>query len=109
VAYPGAPQATDAQVVARANANPNFLYSLKGEISEMGVLSTDEGIRQGDLEELSQLWSKLKDLGAHASEKGVKLLIDAEHTWYQPALDAYTLLLAQEYNRPGLRITGPLV
>lgn len=109
VAYPGAPQATDAQVVARAKANPNFLYSLRGEISEMGVLSTDEGIKQGDLEELSQLWSKLKDLGAHASEKGVKLLIDAEHTWYQPALDAYTLLLAQEYNRPGLRTTGPLV
>lgn len=47
-------------------------------------------------------------------------MIDAEHTWYQPALDAYTILLAQEYNRPAKRglmgvgqkespIDGPLV
>lgn len=30
----------------------------------------------------------------------MRLMIDAEHTWYQPALDAYTILLAQEYNKP---------
>jgi proline dehydrogenase len=109
VAYPGAPQSADARVVSRLNADPNYLFSLKGAIDEMGVLSTDQGIKEGDLDELAQLWGKLKALGAHASDKGVKLLIDAEHTWYQPALDAYTLLLAQEYNKPGLRTTGPLV
>jgi proline dehydrogenase len=27
-------------------------------------------------------------------------MIDAEHTWYQPALDAFTLLLSEEFNRP---------
>lgn len=47
-------------------------------------------------------------------------MIDAEHTWYQPALDAYTVLLAQEFNRPPKRnilgaadvdpeLEGPLV
>jgi proline dehydrogenase len=30
----------------------------------------------------------------------VKLMIDAEHTWYQPALDAFTLLLSEEFNKP---------
>ena len=27
-------------------------------------------------------------------------MVDAEHTYYQPALDAYTLLLSEEFNRP---------
>jgi proline dehydrogenase len=33
-------------------------------------------------------------------------MIDAEHTWYQPALDAYTLLLSQEFNRPPRKSLG---
>jgi proline dehydrogenase len=45
-------------------------------------------------------------------------MIDAEHTWYQPALDAYTLLLSQELNRPppkallgkeGINWNGPVI
>ena len=27
-------------------------------------------------------------------------MVDAEHTYYQPALDAYTLMLSEEFNRP---------
>lgn len=30
-------------------------------------------------------------------------MIDAEHTWYQPALDAFTLMLSEEFNKP---VTG---
>jgi proline dehydrogenase len=26
-------------------------------------------------------------------------VIDAEHTWYQPVLDAYTMMLSQEFNK----------
>lgn len=41
------------------------------------------------------------------------LYVDAEHTWYQPALDAYTLLLSQKFNRPPTSKeeiwTGPLI
>jgi len=42
----------------------------------------------------------------------VKLMIDAEHTWYQPALDAFTLLLSEEFNKPQKGDTnwkGPLI
>lgn len=42
----------------------------------------------------------------------VKLLIDAEHSWYQPSLDAYTLLLSEEFNKPpkdGSKWSGPLI
>jgi hypothetical protein len=39
-------------------------------------------------------------------------MIDAEHTWYQPALDAFTLLLSEEFNKPQKGETnwkGPLI
>jgi len=30
----------------------------------------------------------------------IVLLVDAEYTWMQPALDSYTTLLSAEFNRP---------
>lgn len=52
------------------------LMSLKGELASMGVLDTDEGLRKGDLEALSELWGKLKSLGARAQRNGwVSLLL----------------------------------
>ena len=79
----------------------------------MGVLETDEGIRQSDVEELKDLWDVIKDIGVKGKHHNVKLYIDAEHTWYQPALDAYTLLLSQEFNvppsRPSSEWSGPLI
>jgi proline dehydrogenase len=95
-------------------------------MKEMGLLHSDEGLRQGDLEELGVLWGKLRSLGQIAQDNGyvlfmrigeilirrVKLMIDAEHTWYQPALDAFTLLLSEEFNRPPKDVSnwkGPLI
>ncbi|KGB79361.2 proline dehydrogenase [Cryptococcus deuterogattii R265] len=79
----------------------------------MGVLEKDPGLQEGDLEELRQLWYKLLKIGQKAKENNIILYVDAEHTWYQPALDAYTLLLSQEFNRPptskGKIWTGPLI
>lgn len=106
------------------------LLSLKGEMTDMGLLASDEGLRKGDLEELGALWGKLRSLGQVAKDNGyvhspifqsswmkelmgrVKLMIDAEHTWYQPALDAFTLLLSEEFNKPQKGETnwqGPLI
>ena len=126
--YPGAPLNSDAQIVARPqDSNSDLaLLSLKGELASMGVLDSDEGLRRGDLEALSALWSKLRSLGRRAQKNGqvfsfrlkvdsdirVKLLIDAEHSWYQPSLDAYTLLLSEEFNKPptdGSTWRGPLI
>lgn len=47
------------------------------------------------------------------TDLSIILYVDAEYTWYQPALDAYTLLLSQEFNRPPTSKeetwTGPLI
>lgn len=70
--YPGAPLDVDAQIVARPTENKSdlALLSLKGELASMGVLDSDEGLRKGDLDALSELWGKLKALGARAERNG---------------------------------------
>ncbi|TYJ52758.1 hypothetical protein B9479_006608 [Cryptococcus floricola] len=120
VPYPGTPQSADAQIVARSSMAGERglgkgleLLALGGKLDEMGVLESDHGLREGDMEELNELWGKLKIIGNKAKENNVNLFVDAEHTWYQPALDAYTLLLSQEFNRPPVKKddtwTGPLI
>lgn len=44
--------------------------SLKGAVPEMGVLESDQGLHEGDLEALGELWGKLKALGKFAKTKG---------------------------------------
>ncbi|WRT68256.1 uncharacterized protein IL334_005232 [Kwoniella shivajii] len=102
VPYPGTPQSSDVRILARepSMGEGKELLSLNGVLGSMGVKDTDEGLRKGDLEELSNLWGKLKKIGQVAKDNGIPLLVDAEYTWMQPALDAYTLLLSNEFNRP---------
>lgn len=52
------------------SSNPETLLSLKGEMSDMGLLEMDEGLRKGDLEELGLLWGKLRSLGQVAKDNG---------------------------------------
>lgn len=72
VPYPGGPLDSDAQIVARPQGSlpETALLSLKGELASMGVLDTDEGLRSGDLEALSALWTKLRSLGERAQKNG---------------------------------------
>ncbi|KAJ1030649.1 hypothetical protein NDA18_001888 [Ustilago nuda] len=71
-----------------------------------------------DVDALKQLWEALREIAERAKQHGsVRLAIDAEYSWYQPAIDAMYEAIAAEYNRPILSsadapldsITGPLV
>ena len=72
-----------------------------------------------DVEALKQLWEALREIAQRAQQHGsVRLAIDAEYSWYQPAIDAMYEAIAAEYNRPASassgnaeqgNITGPLV
>ncbi len=46
------------------------LVTLKGRVEGMGVLEGDEGLRQGDMEALEQLWGQLKTLGERTRKNG---------------------------------------
>lgn len=71
-----------------------------------------------DVDALKQLWEALREIAERAKQHGsVRLAIDAEYSWYQPAIDAMYEAIAAEYNRPAKEssdapqgsVTGPLV
>ncbi|EJD55117.1 FAD-linked oxidoreductase [Auricularia subglabra TFB-10046 SS5] len=52
-----------------------------------------------DIGVLRDLRDDLVRICSHAQRRGVKVIIDAEYTWWQPAIDAYTLALQRAFNR----------
>ena len=49
---------------------------------------------------LDALYQSLRQLCDEARRLGVRLDIDAEQSWFQPAIDRYYEMLSQEFNRP---------
>ncbi|CAE6459463.1 unnamed protein product, partial [Rhizoctonia solani] len=83
VPFPGTPGSFD-MVVFRGAKEP----LIKGGL-------TDE-----DIESLRTLYEDLRTVCNRAKERGIRLIFDAEHTWYQPGIDAFVLALSREFNRP---------
>ncbi|PWN90376.1 FAD-linked oxidoreductase, partial [Acaromyces ingoldii] len=54
-----------------------------------------------DVEGLRALWAAMQKIASHARQLGgvVTLLVDAEYSWYQPAIDAFFESIAAEYNK----------
>lgn len=52
-----------------------------------------------DVDSIKQLWKALQVMAASAKRNGnIRILIDAEYSWYQPAIDALFEACAQEFN-----------
>jgi proline dehydrogenase len=52
-----------------------------------------------DVESIKQLWTALQAIATSAQRNGnIRILIDAEHSWYQPAIDALFESCAQQFN-----------
>ncbi|PCH33066.1 FAD-linked oxidoreductase [Wolfiporia cocos MD-104 SS10] len=94
VAFPGRPHPTDLDVLSTG--------------APAGSSLTDE-----DVADLRQLRDDLRAICTRAKERNIKIIVDAEYSWYQPAFDAFALSLQREFNRlprsswfrssPGLR------
>ncbi|KAF9529861.1 FAD-linked oxidoreductase-like protein [Crepidotus variabilis] len=50
------------------------------------------------LRQLKELYNDLVRICTRAKDRGIKVIIDAEYSWYQPAIDAFTLSLMREFN-----------
>ncbi|KZT61796.1 FAD-linked oxidoreductase [Calocera cornea HHB12733] len=51
-----------------------------------------------DIAEIRAMYEGAREIARTAKEYDIKLLVDAEHTWFQPVVDAITLALQQEFN-----------
>ncbi|CAH0488422.1 unnamed protein product [Peronospora farinosa] len=61
----------------------------------------EEPLSDNEKTQLHNMIARLESLANEASERGVKLMVDAEQTYMQPAIDHLTLNLQRKYNRDG--------
>ncbi|OSD05698.1 FAD-linked oxidoreductase [Trametes coccinea BRFM310] len=81
-AFPGCPLPSDLDVLSA---------------SQHGV-SVDQ-LTEADIAALRELRDDLVTICNRAKERGVRLIFDAEYTWYEPAIDAFTLDMMRKFNR----------
>jgi proline dehydrogenase len=81
-----------------AKLTPLFMRS-----AERMLLSDDThlpaALTMEDVSDMSLMLKRLEGLCLHAQQKKVKLMIDAEQSYFQPAIDHLALHLARVYNR----------
>ncbi|KIK65953.1 hypothetical protein GYMLUDRAFT_38417 [Collybiopsis luxurians FD-317 M1] len=80
VPFPGCPRPTDLSVLDDPTPRSKYLT-------------------EKDISSLRELYSDLRRISLRAQQRGVKLIIDAEYSWYQPAIDAMQLALMREFNK----------
>ncbi|GAA5975383.1 hypothetical protein JCM5350_006464 [Sporobolomyces pararoseus] len=59
--------------------------------------------------QLGALYEGLRKVAGEARRQGVRLLVDAEQSWFQPAIDHFADLLSQEFNKPDSLCSVPIV
>lgn len=59
---------------------------------------TGESVTKTDREQLVSLRATLEAIASKARDNNVRVVIDAEQTWYQPVVDSLTDELMQKYN-----------
>ncbi|KAJ7700296.1 FAD-linked oxidoreductase-like protein [Mycena metata] len=88
VAFPGNPTSSDLDI----------LYAPK---------LPKETLSDTDLAMLRDLHADLERICTRAQARGVRIIVDAEYSWYQPALDALTLALMRRFNSLQPAANGP--
>ncbi|KAH8101479.1 FAD-linked oxidoreductase-like protein [Cristinia sonorae] len=89
IAFPGKPRSTDLDVLHKPQ--------------------TATTLTQQDLDDLKELHDDLIRICTRAQERGVKVIIDAEHSWYQPAIDAFGLALMRKFNKMPIARDAPAI
>ncbi|KAF9572359.1 hypothetical protein EC968_010012 [Mortierella alpina] len=78
------------------------------EQSASNKLDLIPGLSNEDCEDYKRLLTRLETLCDQAEKTQARLMMDAEQTYLQPAIDAMTLHLQERYNRTR-RMGGPVV
>lgn len=87
----------------RPSVSPPVPFPGRPLVSDFGVLSaypaSGSPLTETDVADLRELRDDLRAICQRAKERGVRIIIDAEHSWYQPAIDAFALSLQREFNK----------
>lgn len=75
-------------------------YARGGDFSNGTLFPDGPELSEEDHINLQKLHTGLKRICAEGQKAGVRLLFDAEQSWYQPAIDRYVEILSEEFNRP---------
>ncbi|KAF8525253.1 FAD-linked oxidoreductase-like protein [Hysterangium stoloniferum] len=66
-------------------------------------------LTMSDVAALKELYADLTRIAERGQQRGVKIIVDAEYTWYQPAIDAFTLSLMRRFNLSTHRLESSTV
>ncbi|RUS19028.1 FAD-linked oxidoreductase-like protein [Endogone sp. FLAS-F59071] len=72
------------------------------------ISSAGDGLTPDQVEDYEAMMRRLRDLCDYARECGVRLMIDAEQSYFQRAIDHVAIRMEEEYNRQGVE-GGPVV
>ncbi|KAJ7599312.1 FAD-linked oxidoreductase-like protein [Mycena floridula] len=69
--------------------------------NDLDILHSGSSVVLGaqDIESLHDLHSDLIQICTRAQQRNIRIIIDAEYSWYQPAIDALQLSLMRQFNR----------
>lgn len=81
VQFPGCPRSDDLAVI-KSNDLPSSSPLTAQDLADLGELLVD-----------------LNRICSRARERNVRLIVDAEYSWYQPAIDSISLSLMREFNK----------
>lgn len=92
------------QAIRMAAAEPSVLFAVfkptgLSSIELWEKLSSDEILSSVETEQKKKLEGYLEEIFKEASASGVPVLVDAEETWIQPAIDSYIRIYSEKYNR----------
>ncbi|KAJ2227225.1 proline dehydrogenase [Coemansia sp. RSA 485] len=60
--------------------------------------SSDYGAIASDIDDYERLVSRARAVVQHASDRNVRVMVDAEHTYFQPMIDHVALVMQREFN-----------
>ncbi|KAF7367645.1 Proline dehydrogenase [Mycena sanguinolenta] len=86
------PPTSSPQVVFPGNPTSSDLDILDAQAPKSDLSASDLAI-------LRDLRADMERICTRAEARGIRIIIDAEYSWYQPAIDAYTLALMRRFNR----------